>query len=67
MATAPERAQRRAEVMLGECQVCRGSRWVCENHPDKSWPDGCNCGAGKPCPNCNASGSPEIGTGSLPR
>ena len=35
-----------------KCNVCNGSNWVCENHPDKDWPDGCNCGAGKPCENC---------------
>lgn len=22
--------------------------WVCENHPDKAWPDECECGAGMP-------------------
>lgn len=26
-------------------------RWVCENHPDRDWPDGCDCGgAGMPSP-----------------
>ena len=25
--------------------------WVCEEHPDKPWPSGCDCGAGMPCPN----------------
>lgn len=24
--------------------------WVCENHPDKAWPDECECGAGMPRP-----------------
>jgi hypothetical protein len=23
---------------------------VCENHPDKAWPDECECGAGMPDP-----------------
>src|SRR5688572_4451132 len=35
------------------CPVCKGSRWVCENHPRLSWPDECDCGAGAPCPVCN--------------
>src|SRR5690606_36251842 len=24
------------------CPVCKGSRWVCENHPRLSWPDECD-------------------------
>lgn len=35
------------------CQTCEGERWVCENHPDRSWPDECECGAGMPCKECN--------------
>ncbi len=35
------------------CAVCRNCRWVCENHPDRAWPDVCDCGAGAPCPVCN--------------
>jgi hypothetical protein len=39
-----------------ECPVCKGERWVCENHADKPWnktDDGCECGAGMPCEMCN--------------
>lgn len=32
------------------CIVCGGAGLVCENHPDKAWPDECACGAGEPCP-----------------
>ena len=41
-----------------ECQICHGSTWVCEIHPDKAWsgaslhPDSCpnRCiGPGMPC------------------
>jgi hypothetical protein len=37
------------------CPTCKGQRWVCENHPDKPWEteDGCGCGAGMPCLECN--------------
>ena len=36
------------------CDICCGVRWVCENHPDQAWdPNGCECGAGDPCPKCN--------------
>lgn len=34
------------------CSVCLGANWVCENHPDKRWPEDCQCGAGMPCRNC---------------
>ena len=34
------------------CHICHGSRRVCENHRDKSWPDECDCGAGMNCPLC---------------
>lgn len=31
------------------CCICRGERWVCEEHPGKPWEhDGCG-GAGVPC------------------
>jgi hypothetical protein len=45
----------RLGVDQGEgCPNCRGGWWVCENHPDKPWTDdGCECGAGMPCPECN--------------
>ena len=39
-----------------KCQRCQDARWVCENHPDKSWgrgQDECCGGAGMPCPDCN--------------
>lgn len=36
------------------CPNCKGELWVCENHSDKAWPDECECGAGAPCPLCNA-------------
>jgi len=44
------------------CKRCGGCGWVCENHLDKPWADmmtgpmegACNCGAGAPCPSCNA-------------
>jgi hypothetical protein len=41
------------------CARCQDVGWVCEGHPDRTWdktkPNGCECGAGKPCPVCNAS------------
>ncbi len=37
------------------CPTCSDEWWVCENHRDKAWPDQCDCGAGEPCPDCNAS------------
>lgn len=40
-----------------ECEHCQDELWVCEAHPDKPWnaklPNGCDCGAGAPCPVCN--------------
>jgi hypothetical protein len=36
------------------CPNCGGERWVCENHAECAWPDVCDCGAGMPCPACNA-------------
>lgn len=40
------------------CPVCKGERWVCENHPGQPWsPEGCRCGAGDPCV-CNQG--PEV-------
>jgi hypothetical protein len=36
---------------------CQDVEWVCENHRDRPWakdkPNGCECGAGAPCPDCN--------------
>jgi len=42
------------------CHVCKGSRFVCENHPRLSWPDECSCGAGDPCPVCNLADPPAM-------
>ncbi len=46
------------------CQRCQGVEWVCENHDDKPWakdkPDGCVCGAGVPCPDCNDLAAPSV-------
>jgi len=42
---------------------CAGIGCVCENHPDRPWakpgeyPNACDCGAGDPCPACNALSS----------
>jgi len=42
------------------CRNCAGGAWVCENHQDRPWDgtsshaDACGCGAGAPCPVCNA-------------
>ena len=49
------------------CRNCRGTLWVCENHPDKPFdpgPEGCECGAGQPC-ECNPSGVIPTGDGDL--
>ncbi|WP_064742417.1 hypothetical protein [Bradyrhizobium sp. ORS 375] len=43
---------------MKHCLRCDDARWVCENHPDRPWTDslrGCQCGAGAPCPICNAT------------
>jgi len=37
-------------VCRPHCLICGGTGIVCENHPDKSWPEECRCGAGEPCP-----------------
>lgn len=46
------------------CTACAGSGWVCENHPDHTFPDPeCPCGgAGMPCAICNRPSD-----GSMPR
>jgi hypothetical protein len=37
------------------CPWCANTGWVCEEHPDRSWPHkGCD-GAAMPCPVCNVS------------
>ncbi len=48
---------KQAEVQLDKsCVKCTGAGndigWVCESHPDKSWPDVCQCGPGMPCLEC---------------
>ena len=60
-------------LMDAECAICKGARWVCEDHIDKPWsgasdaPDACHCGgAGAPCPACNpcdAEHKPEMPEG----
>ena len=30
------------------CPICKGARFVCENHPRLAWPSECDCGAGDP-------------------
>jgi len=47
-----------ASVPNAACRNCAGEQWVCENHQDRPWnellaPEGCECGAGAPCPVCN--------------
>ena len=43
------------------CPNCKGELFVCENHPRLAWPSECECGAGVPCPVCNAApGIPKI-------
>lgn len=38
-----------------DCPICKGTGWVCEEHPDKPWEhDGCG-GAGGRCV-CNPEG-----------
>jgi hypothetical protein len=45
---------RMADSTERACTVCRGQRWVCEDHPAD--PAG-HCGsAGMPCPVCNEEG-----------
>lgn len=55
----PTSRQARLSHVLGDeqavtmkCLTCDDTGHVCENHPDKQWPDDCECGAGMPCPNC---------------
>ena len=44
---------------MPKCQRCQDVGWVCETHDDRPWsldlPNGCVCGAGEPCPDCNSS------------
>lgn len=45
------------------CKTCKGERWVCENHRHAPWNekllDGCECGAGAPCDDCNNFDAPQ--------
>jgi len=42
-----------------DCKLCRGVRWVCEEHPGQPMGhDGCR-GAGVPCPLCNEARGPD--------
>jgi hypothetical protein len=42
-----------------DCSLCRGVRWVCEEHSSQPWGHvGCK-GAGVPCPACNPAGPDE--------
>jgi len=50
----------RRRITLGECPLCRGARFVCENHPRLAWPDECSCGAGEQCPVCNIADQPSV-------
>jgi len=49
------------------CLRCGGLGWVCENHPASPWnkdaPDGCECGAGMPCEDCNQDEPPRMPPG----
>lgn len=51
------------------CPVCRGARWVCEDHPNLPWKhDGCG-GAGIPCvcnPNAEVTWDRVIATNEEP-
>ena len=51
------------------CTTCFDVGWVCENHLTSPWdrsaPAGCQCGAGMPCPACNAS-NPDLRRDNLP-
>jgi hypothetical protein len=44
---------------MPRCSRCEDLGWVCENHPERPWnkalPNGCECGAGMPCPACNVT------------
>ncbi len=46
------------KISADGCPICHGARFVCENHPRLAWPDECSCGAGDPCPVCNAIAEP---------
>ncbi|HEY1709598.1 MAG TPA: hypothetical protein VGG10_15125 [Rhizomicrobium sp.] len=46
---------------MSNCTRCASTEWVCENHPEKPWTkEGCTCGAGAPCPDCNPLAEVQI-------
>lgn len=47
---------------IAACAVYGARGGVCENHPDKPWPEGCDGGAGMPCV-CNTNDNPPDVTG----
>lgn len=53
-----------AELMTQICTRCENTYWVCERHLDQPWsdvlPNGCECGAGVPCPDCRPRASRSI-------
>ena len=46
---------------LAICPVCLGERWLCQDHPDNTWPHDDCAAPGRPCPSCNTSEQPEFG------
>jgi hypothetical protein len=59
MSAPNERVRRRAQRMQGKAHpVCHGSRWI--SRTTLAWPDGCDCGACKPCPACNTGEPPQM-------
>jgi hypothetical protein len=48
---------------MDDCAICKGEGWLCEQHPDRTWPhssstesDGRCAGPGMPC-SCNPNGN----------
>jgi hypothetical protein len=54
---------KRHEGMTDNCARCQGERWICERHPDRSWPHDDCAGPGEPCPACNTDDPPQIPSG----
>jgi hypothetical protein len=48
MTVPPDELERRSR-RIAASNICYGGGWICENHPDKSWPGECECRIGKPC------------------
>ncbi len=42
------------------CPICKGDRFVCENHPRLAWPSEYSGGAGDPCPVSNVAEPPAM-------